>query len=156
MFRHDREVRRETNLITWSESSGFPSYSCQCDFNQTWCNLRTVFHDNSRSARRCHISYVTRSLRYRENFWIQTFISCRMQPCNTFLYCSLSFCCACAYKESPQAFCGYPGIFQRFLLWDHHSMLPPLPLRQAARPFPIEQDDSGHCGRSWQPESVSV
>ena len=60
----------------------------------------------------------------------------------------------CLQGVKVEAFCGYPRIFQRFLLWDHHSMLPSLPLRQAARPFPIEQDDSGHCGRSWQLESV--
>ena len=60
----------------------------------------------------------------------------------------------CLRGVTIEAFCGYPRIFQRFLLWDHHSMLPSLPLRQAARPFPIEQDDSGHCDRSGQLESV--
>ena len=60
----------------------------------------------------------------------------------------------CLQGVKVEAFCGYPRIFQRFLLWDHHSMLPSLPLRQAARPFSIEPDNSGHCGRSWQLESV--
>ena len=85
----------------WSISvaSSFCRTSCQLDYNAQLCNLRTVFHGNSLSARRCPISYVTKSLR-----------QIQIKPLNSdvyllhnaalplFLYCSLSFCCA--YKES--------------------------------------------------------